>query len=82
MVTARPDWRPGKGLFFEPVVEKGIVPGKRKPVSRVSVSLGEQHFSPKQLAASWGLSPDFIRDEFKDEDVLIIDGPETLHKRG
>src|SRR5664279_1514122 len=42
----------------------------------------EQHFSPAQLAEMWGLSSDFIRDQFFDEPgVLRINRPETMHKR-
>jgi hypothetical protein len=42
----------------------------------------EQHFSPAQLAEMWGLSPDFIREQFRDEAaVLKIDRPEKMHKR-
>jgi hypothetical protein len=43
----------------------------------------EQHFSPAQLAEMWGLSSDFIRDLFHDEEgVLKINRPEKMHKRG
>jgi|ERR1035437_3066457 hypothetical protein len=42
----------------------------------------EQHDSPAQLAGRWSLSPDYIRDLFKDEDGVMVDyRPETLHKR-
>jgi hypothetical protein len=42
----------------------------------------EPHFSPAELAETWGLSPDFIRDRFRDEPgVLKIDRPEKMHKR-
>jgi hypothetical protein len=34
------------------------------------------------MAETWGLSPDFIRDRFRDEPgVLKIDRPEKMHKR-
>jgi hypothetical protein len=46
------------------------------------VAAFEQHFTPRELAKTWGLSPDFIRDQFVDEPgVLKIDRPETMHKR-
>lgn len=45
-------------------------------------TLLEQHYTPTQIAARWGLSDDCIRDLFKDEPgVLHIDRPEKLHKR-
>jgi len=43
----------------------------------------EQHYRPAELAKLTGLSTDTIRDLFRDEPgVLIIDRPETTHKRG
>jgi hypothetical protein len=43
----------------------------------------EQHFSPSALGELWSLSPDFIRDRFRDEPgVVCIDRPETLLKQG
>ena len=43
----------------------------------------EQHFSPAGLGRLWSLSPDFIRDRFRNEPgVLCIDRPETCHKQG
>ena len=48
----------------------------------VAVIAFEPHYSPKQLGEMWGLSPDFIRNQFVDEPgVLKIDRREKLHKR-
>ena len=33
----------------------------------VAVIAFEPHYSPKQLGEMWGLSPDFIRNQFVDE---------------
>ncbi len=42
----------------------------------------EQHYSPVQLAERWALSPDSIRELFKDEvGVIMIVRPETMRKR-
>ena len=42
----------------------------------------EQHFSPSALGELWDLSPDFIRDRFRNEPgVVCIDRPETLRKQ-
>lgn len=43
----------------------------------------EEHYTPQQLGKMWCLSADTIRAMFRDEpDVLIIDRPEKMHKRG
>jgi hypothetical protein len=43
----------------------------------------EPHYSPAQLGRMWGLSSDFIREQFRDETgVLKINRPEKMHKRG
>jgi hypothetical protein len=43
----------------------------------------EYHYKPVELAKQWGFSDDFIRDLFKNEPgVLVVNHPETLHKRG
>ena len=43
----------------------------------------EEHYTPQQLAKMWSLSADTIRSMFREEpDVLTIDRPETMRKRG
>jgi hypothetical protein len=42
----------------------------------------EKHWSVNDVAKQWGVSPDLIRDVFKDEDgVLIFERPRTRTKR-
>lgn len=42
----------------------------------------EPHYSPTELAFRWSLSPDTVRNLFRDEPgVLKIARPETMHKR-
>jgi len=44
--------------------------------------VSEKHFTPQELAATWGLSVDTIRELFtKEPGVLVINRPETKHKR-
>ena len=44
--------------------------------------VSEKHFTPQELATTWGLSVDTIRELFTDEPgVLVINRPETRHKR-
>lgn len=58
----------------------GINPTLTQAESRLLAD--EQHDSPAQLAERWALSSDTIRDLFKNEvGVIVIDRPETLHKR-
>jgi hypothetical protein len=57
--------------------------GGINPTTTQAESLAdEKHYSPAQLAERWALSPDFIRDLFKNEDgIIVVCRPETLHKR-
>jgi hypothetical protein len=44
--------------------------------------VSEKHFTPQELATTWGLSVDTIRELFTNEPgVLVINRPETRHKR-
>ena len=44
--------------------------------------VSEKHFTPQELATTWGLSVDTIRELFtKEPGVLVINRPETKHKR-
>jgi hypothetical protein len=44
--------------------------------------VSEKHFTPQELATTWGLSVDTIREIFTGEPgVLVINRPETRHKR-
>jgi len=44
--------------------------------------MAEQHYTVKELAKQWGVSPDLIRDIFKDRPgVLIFKRPGTRTKR-
>ena len=53
-------------------------PEKAKPSGRV----GEQHFSPKDLASKWGVSEQTIRNLFeKEPDVLRYGNSETRRTR-
>jgi hypothetical protein len=53
-------------------------PEKAKPSGRV----GEQHFSPKDLASKWGVSEQTIRNLFeKESDVLRYGNPESSRSR-
>jgi hypothetical protein len=52
----------------------------REPVSKKYL---EQHYLPEEVAEMWGVSANTIRRLFEDEpDVLFIDRPEKMHKRG
>lgn len=47
------------------------------------MSATEQHYTPVQVAKMWGLSRWTIQRLFaKEPDVIVIDRPEELHKRG
>ena len=46
-------------------------------------TMKEQHYTPLQIGALWGLSARFVRETFRDEiGVLVVDRPEQMHKRG
>ena len=52
----------------------------RKPGVEVSNLVAEKHYSPSELAELWGVSPQTIRDLFKDEDGVLklgSDGTKT-----
>ena len=51
-------------------------------LEQASAHTGEKHYTPKELAALWGMSSDTVRRIFEDvPGVLKIDRPEQLHKR-
>jgi len=53
-----------------------------KPNEHDSGLVGERHYTPKQLADTWGLAPDTIRELFESEQgVLVIGDNGTRNKR-
>jgi hypothetical protein len=86
-------------MSLEPIKQNGSGEGtspadhrrskRRDSLSGMTTTAGsgihalEKHYTPAELAVLWGLSPDFIRDRFRDEPgVLKIDRPERMRKRG
>src|ERR1017187_3752916 len=63
----------------------GIIGGTNPTLTQAESRLlaDEQHDSPAQLAERWALSPDTIRDLFRNEvGVIVIKRAETKRKRG
>jgi hypothetical protein len=53
-----------------------------KPNEHDAALVGERHYTPKQLADTWGLAPDTIRELFESEPgVLVIGSNGTRNKR-
>jgi hypothetical protein len=54
----------------------------RKPIDHDAALAKERHYTPKELADTWGLAPDTIRELFESEPgVLVIDRNGTRNKR-
>jgi hypothetical protein len=50
-----------------------LLAGERSPRANVYHALPfEKHYSAKEVAALWNLSPDFIRDLFRDEPGVLL----------
>jgi hypothetical protein len=57
-------------------------PAGRKPSAHDSVLATERHYTPQELADTWGLAPDTIRELFESEPgVMVIDRNGTRNKR-
>lgn len=77
---------PARIVFSETDIERIRALAEKTAPKRTAAEVAHapgSHYSPQELAALWGLSPDTIRELFEDEpDVLVVGHSGNRRKRG